>query len=210
MQPSPRLTSIRLSGSPSGVTRPSGVADVERRVRPGRLGQVLDRHRDPAVALDEQHVARLQHPAQRRDVGVGEGPDARRAARRACGRARRPSRSAKRVARRGHPRPPPRPSPATMPPATGRIPATRARILHRKAARRHLPGVRDRFSMLGVGARSMQRMPGATAGVTMAAARTNGDRMGPRRKRPARAARRPAAGGQPRRPARLRAPSCGR
>ena len=47
-------------------------------MRPGGLGEVLDRDRDPAVALDQQHVARLQHPPERRDVGVGEGLRPRR------------------------------------------------------------------------------------------------------------------------------------
>ncbi len=61
-----------------------GVADVERGMRPGRLGQVLDRDRDPGVALDQQDVAGLQHPAQRRDVGVGDRAGSPAAARRAC------------------------------------------------------------------------------------------------------------------------------
>ena len=68
---SPRraFTSTSTCGSPSGVAAPGNVADVERRMRPGRHGEIFDHHRDVLVALDEEHVARPQDGAQR--VGVG-------------------------------------------------------------------------------------------------------------------------------------------
>ena len=108
------------------------VADVERRVRPGRLGQVLDRHRDPAVALDEQHVARLQHPPERRDVGVGEGLRRPATARRACGRGSGPA------------DPPRCPAPPSSHPLTPAAPPLTPRRRPRshpapEPARRHLP-----------------------------------------------------------------------
>ena len=196
MHPSPRLTSIRLSGSPSGVTWPSGVADVERRVRPGRLGEVLDRHRDPAVALDEEHVARLQHPPERRDVGVGEGLRARRRLGELAGEvAAQPIRQG--VPRRRH---------RTLLPPHAAPPPPRAprSILH--------PNGRA-VTFLGAAAVSM--LTRATLKnlsprrVTMRRTAANGDRMGPPPGNPAESARREAArgaapGGEPRGPARLR------
>src|SRR2546426_6480129 len=45
--------------------RESLVADEERRVRPGRLRQVLDRDADARVALDQQHVAGAQRRGEK-------------------------------------------------------------------------------------------------------------------------------------------------
>ena len=164
MQPSPRLTSIRLSGSPSGVTRPTRVADVERRVRPGRLGQVLDRHRDPAVALDEQHVPGLQHPAQRRDVGVGEGLRPRRRLVELAGEA---------AARSGPPRcrAPPSSPPALRHRGAAATDAGARSILHPNRPRRHLPRRSVAFDARH-GIRSMNApLPARQNGVTNRAQR---------------------------------------
>src|SRR5258706_15530917 len=60
--------------------RPGLRADVKRRVRPRRLRDVLDEGADAQVALDEQHVAGLQHGSKLsrgiRDRGreIGNGP----------------------------------------------------------------------------------------------------------------------------------------
>src|SRR5262249_2738792 len=48
-------------------------ADMERRMRPGGLGQVLDDAGNMVVALDQQHVAGLQGIAQRRGLARREG-----------------------------------------------------------------------------------------------------------------------------------------
>ena len=53
------------------------VADIERRVRPSRLREVLDRGRDFLVALDQQHVARDQDATKRLRVGRRVGLVAR-------------------------------------------------------------------------------------------------------------------------------------
>src|SRR5512136_668026 len=47
--------------------------DVQRRVRPGGLREVLDGRADAAVALDQQHIARSQASLQSAQVGRRRG-----------------------------------------------------------------------------------------------------------------------------------------
>ena len=44
----------------AGSGRAEDVAYIEHRVRPGRLGQVLDGDADARVAFEEQDIARLE------------------------------------------------------------------------------------------------------------------------------------------------------
>ena len=66
--PCPILASTSTSGSPSGGGAVADRSDIERGMRPCRLGQVFDDAGNMIVAFDQQHVAGLQGRAQR--VGI--------------------------------------------------------------------------------------------------------------------------------------------